>query len=67
MTKLEKIHNCNEIKDILDIYEGVLFSMCMGKCEVPNSVLIDDAKDILKNVVELKIKSLIYFLTIDKL
>lgn len=67
ITGLEKIYKCNNVNSVLEIYQEIILGIYTQKCQLPYSLLTDEAVRILTNVVELKITSLITLSLIDKL
>lgn len=67
ITGLEKIYKCNNVNSVLEIYREIILVISAEKCQLPYSLLTDEAVRILTNVVELKITSLITLSLIDKL
>ena len=64
---LEEIYKCNDVTSVLEIYREIICVISAEKCQLPYSLLTDEAVRILTNVVELKITSLITLSLIDKL
>lgn len=67
ITGLEKIYKCNDVTSVLEIYREIILVISAEKCQLPYSLLTDEAVRILTNVVELKITSIIALSLIDKL
>lgn len=67
ITGLEKIYKCNDVTSVLETYREIILVISAEKCQLPYSLLSDEAVRILTNVVELKITSLITLSLIDKL
>lgn len=67
ITGLEKIYKCNDVTSVLETYREMILVISAEKCQLPYSLLTDEAVRILTNVVELKITSFIILSHIDEL
>lgn len=67
ITGLEKIYKYNDVTSVLETYREMILVISAEKCQLPYSLLTDEAVRILTNVVELKITSFITLSHIDEL